>query len=117
MEEGAVEISSSSRRSGAEFAEEFFFVHAVLEGFAAVDEDYGDFVGIEAADFGVGVYVNFTPVKAAALLEFDEALLDDFAEMTALAGIDDDLPSRIHRREFSSLRPSYQGTESVSRRA
>ena len=107
MEEGAVEISSSSRRSGAEFAEEFFFVHAVLEGFAAVDEDYGDFVGIEAADFGVGVYVNFTPVKAAALLEFDEALLDDFAEMTSFAGINNDLAGRRHARQCSSSRRGF----------
>ena len=111
MEEGAVEISSSSRRSGAEFAEEFFFVHAVLEGFAAVDEDYGDFVGIEAADFGVGVYVNFTPVKAAALLEFDEALLDDFAEMTSLAGINHDFARLRHSRSLPVPVGGFQDTE------
>jgi hypothetical protein len=31
--------------SAGEFAEEVGFVHTVLEGFAAVDEDDGDFVG------------------------------------------------------------------------
>jgi len=30
-----------------------------LKGFAAVDEDYGDLVGIEAPDFGIGVHVDF----------------------------------------------------------
>jgi hypothetical protein len=107
-------VKSGSR---AELAEEFLFVHAVLEGFATIDEDDGDFVIVEAAYFCAGIYVNFAPVKAPALLKFDEALLDDFAEMTSLAGIDDDFPSLIHRRECSSSELTYQGTEVVSRQA
>jgi hypothetical protein len=75
------------RRSSAQFAQEFLFIHAVLKSFAAVDEDYGDLVRIEASDFGVGVHVDFSPGEAATLVELDDALFDDFAEMTSLAGI------------------------------
>jgi len=58
-----------------------------LKSFVAVDEDYGNLVVIEAPDFGVGVDVDFTPGEAAPLVELDDALFDDFAEMTSLAGI------------------------------
>ena len=78
------------------------FVHAVLESFAAVDEDYGDFVGVEVADFGVGVDVDFAPGEAASFLEFGEALLDDFAEMTSLARIEDDFAWCRHARKCNS---------------
>jgi hypothetical protein len=83
-------LSPHERSLGAQLAEEFLLVHAVLKCLAAVDEDYRDFVVIESPDFGVGVYVDFTPGEAAALVELDDTLLDDFAEMTSLAGIHDD---------------------------
>ena len=54
-------------------------VHAVLKGLAPVNENYRDLVGIEAADLRVGVYVDFPPAEAAALVQLDEALLDDLA--------------------------------------
>jgi len=91
------------RGSSAQFAQEFLFIHAVLEGFAAVDEDYGDLVGIEASDFGVGIHVDFSPGEAATLVQLDDALFDDFAEMTSLAGINEDFPRRRHARECSSF--------------
>jgi hypothetical protein len=75
----------------------------VLKSFAAVDEDYGDLVVIEASDFCVGVYVDFTPGEAATPVELDDALFDDFAEMTSLAGINDDFPRLHHARECISL--------------
>jgi hypothetical protein len=78
-------------------------VHAVLKSFEAVDEDYGDLVVVEASDFGVGVYVDFTPGEAATLVELDDALFDDFTEMTSLAGINDDFPRLRHARECISL--------------
>jgi hypothetical protein len=78
--------------SAGQLPQKFLLVHAVLEGFAAVDEDDGDLVVVEAPEGDVGVDVDFAPVEAAAFVEFDEALLDDFAEMTALAGIDNDFP-------------------------
>jgi len=50
----------------------------------AVDEDNGDLVVILATKVGVGVDIYLAPVEAAALMEFYEALLNDFAEMTPL---------------------------------
>src|ERR1017187_3377347 len=89
--------------SRAQFAQEFLFVHAVLKSFAAVDEDYGDFVVIEASDLGVGVDVDFPPGEAAPLVQLVEALLDDFAEMTSLAGVNDDFTQLRHSKECSSF--------------
>jgi len=93
----------TSTSSSAQFAQEFLLVHAVFKSFAAVDEDYGDLVVIEAPDFGVGVYIDFTPGEAAPLVELDDALFDDFAEMTSLAGINDDFARLRHARECISL--------------
>jgi hypothetical protein len=36
-----------------------------------------------------------------------EALLDDFAEMTSLARINDDFPRLRHLRKFTSLRGGF----------
>ena len=95
--------SRPSPHSSAQFAQEFLLVHAVLESLAAVNENYGDFVVVQATDFSVGVDIDFTPGEAAAAVEFDEALLDDFAEMTSLAGIYDDFPGLRHARQCSSF--------------
>jgi len=85
----------------AEFAEEVGFFHAVFEGFAAVDEDYGDFIGELAAELFVAVYVDVLPGEAAAAVQFGQALFDDFAEMAAFAGVDDDLAEFGHWAEFN----------------
>jgi hypothetical protein len=84
-----------------EFAEEFPLVHAVLEGFAAVDENDGDFIVKLAADFVIGINVDFTPGEAATAGELDQAFLDDFAEMASLAGVNHDLAGVWHGRDFS----------------
>jgi hypothetical protein len=79
----------------------------VLESFAAVDEDYRNLVVIEAPGLGIGVYVDFAPGEAATLLELDDTLFDDFAEMTSLAGINDDLARLHHARQCSSLSAGF----------
>ena len=86
-------------------AEEFSFIHAVLEGFAAVDEDDRDFVGELATELFVGVDDDFLPAEQASAFEFDQAFLDDLAEMAAFAGVDKDLASVSHGRSlaFSAL--------------
>jgi hypothetical protein len=94
----------------------------VLKSLAAIDKDHGDFVVIEAPAFGVGVYVDFTPGEAAPLVELDEALLDDFAEMTSLAGIHHDFPRLRHAGQCSSFgaefpRPGRTEKTDVKRRA
>src|SRR6266446_7373265 len=107
---------TAERSSRAQFAQEFLLIHVVLKSFATVDEDDGDFVCIEAANFGVGVDVNFSPGEAATLVELDDALLDDFAEMTSLAGINEDFPRRRHARECSSLGAGFQQRRGVESR-
>ena len=80
-------------------------VHVVLECFASVDEDDGNFVGVSSADFRIGVYINFAPSEGAVLFEFDEAFLDDLTEVTSLAGVDDDFARTRHTKcESSSFR-------------
>jgi hypothetical protein len=84
---GTAERMLSDEKLAGELAEEFAFVHAVLEGFAAVDEDHGDFVGELATELFVGVDVDFLPPEQAAALELDEAFLYDFAEVAAFARV------------------------------
>jgi hypothetical protein len=91
-------------RLAGEFAEEFPLVHAVLEGFAAVDENDGDFIVKLAADFVIGINVDFTPGEAALAGKLDQAFLDDFAEMASLAGVNHDLAGVRHGRDFSRFR-------------
>jgi hypothetical protein len=97
-------------RLAGEFAEEFAFVHAVFEGFAAIDEYDGDFVGKLAAKLFVGVNVNFSPVKQAASLQLGQAFFDDLAEMATLAGVHEDLAGDVHERECSSFRAIFNQT-------
>jgi hypothetical protein len=78
-------------------------IHAVFKSFVPVDEDDGNLVVIEAPDFGVGIHVDLTPGEAAALVELNETLFDDLAEMTSLARINDDLSSLRHGWECSSF--------------
>jgi hypothetical protein len=68
-------------------AQEFLLVHAVLERFASVNEDHGNFVVKLAAEFVVGVDVDFAPDESSAAGELGETLLNHFAEMTAFAGV------------------------------
>jgi hypothetical protein len=82
--------------SAGEFAEEVGFVHVIFEGFAAIDEDDGDFVGELTAELIVAVDVNVLPGEAAAAVEFGEGLFDDLAEVAAFAGVDHDLAGLGH---------------------
>ena len=78
-------------RLAGQFAQEFLLVHAVFEGFAAVDEYDGNLVGELASKAVIGVNVNLAPFKAAAALQFGQAFLHDLAQMAAPARVDDDL--------------------------
>jgi hypothetical protein len=89
-------LSSWFSDLAGEFAEEFVFVHAVFEGFAAVDEDDWDFVGELAAELLIGVDVNFLPVEAAAAMEFGQRLLDDLTKVAAFAAVENDLTGVGH---------------------
>jgi hypothetical protein len=74
-----------------ELAEELLLVHAVFEGFAAVNKDDRDFVIKLPPELGVSVDVDLAPGEAAAARELSQALFDEFAEVASFAGIDDDL--------------------------
>ena len=68
----------------------------VLEGFIAVDEDDGDFVGELAPELIVGVDVNFLQGEAAAAVEFVQSFFYHFAEMTSFTRVDDDVAGLGH---------------------
>ena len=74
------------------FAEKLLLVHAVLEGFASVDEHDRDLVVILAAEIRVGIDIHVAPFEPALPMKFHEAFLDDFAEMAAFSRIDGDQP-------------------------
>jgi hypothetical protein len=76
--------------------EEFLFVHVILEGLAAVDENHRNFIVELAAEFEVSVDVNFLPDEPSAAGEFGETFLHYFAKVASLAGIDDDVTSIWH---------------------
>jgi hypothetical protein len=85
----------------AKFAKEVGFFHVVFEGFAAVDEDYRDFVGELTAELFVAVDVDVLPGEAASAMQFGQALFDDLAKVAAFAGVDHDLAELGHSAEFS----------------
>jgi hypothetical protein len=101
------------RGSSAQFPQKFLFIHTVLKSFVTINKDYRDFVIVEAPGFSVGVYVHFLPGKTSPLVELDEALFDDFAEMTSLAGINDDFRSLRHASECSSFGAGFPSLASA----
>src|SRR5579862_7559927 len=87
--------------SAGQFAEEFALVHVVFEGLVAVDKYHWDFIGKSAAQFVVAFHVNLSPGKPAAAVQFSQRFLDDLTQVTALAGIDDDLARLRHGRSLA----------------
>jgi hypothetical protein len=79
-------------KSTGELAEKFLLVHTVFKRLATVDKDHRNLIVILAAQTRIRVDIYFAPIEAAAAMEFDKALLNDFAETAALAGVDDDFP-------------------------
>jgi hypothetical protein len=60
-------------------AEELLLIHAVLESLMSVDEDDWNLVIKLTPQAFIGVHVDLAPLKAAAAVEFDEALLHHLA--------------------------------------
>jgi hypothetical protein len=77
------------RSAGVEDAEEVGFVQVVLEGFLAVDEDYGDFVVVAGDQGWVGVYVDLCQSEGGFCARAEEGLLDLVAEVAVGAGVED----------------------------
>jgi hypothetical protein len=78
-------------------------IHAVFEGFAAVDEDDGDLVGELAAELVVGVDVDFLPGEAATAMEFGEGFFDDLAKVAAFASVEHDLAGLGHAASLAEF--------------
>lgn len=72
----------------------------ILEGLAAVDEHYGNFIIELPAKFEIGVDVNFAPGKTSSARKLNQALLHHFAEMASFAGVDNDVARICHGRGF-----------------
>ncbi len=68
-----------------QLAQKFPFVHAVLEGFAAVDEHDWNFIIELSPQFVIAIYIHFLPRESAAARELHKALLHHFAKVTPLA--------------------------------
>jgi hypothetical protein len=79
-----------------ELAEEFLLVHAVLEGFAPVDEDDWNFIVELAAQFVIGVDVDLVPGETAAARKFAEALFHHFTQVASFARVDDNTAEIWH---------------------
>jgi len=58
--------------------QKLLLVHVVLEGFAAIDEDHGDFVVVLAAKVGIGIDIDFLPGEAASAGELRQAFFYNF---------------------------------------
>ena len=103
----AIEETRKPKRLAGELAEEFALVHVVLEGFAAVDKDDGNFVGELAAELFVGVDIDFLPAKKTSPLELHQALFDNLTKMTALASVNEDVASFGHWRSLAIFPPNF----------
>ena len=75
--------------SPSESPKELGWVHSVLEGLPSVDEDYGNFFVVLLPEFGVLIDVDFAPGEVVTRLEFCKLLFDDFAEVAAIARVDE----------------------------
>jgi hypothetical protein len=80
----------------SQLPEEFLLVHVILEGLAAVDENDRNFIVELAAEFEVGVDVDFLPDKPSTAGEFGETFFHYLAKVASLAGIYDDVTSIWH---------------------
>ena len=77
--------------------QELLLVHSVLECLAAVDENYGDFVVELTAQLFIPVDVNLSPYETASPGQLHDALFHDFTQVTALAGVNQDLARYVHQ--------------------
>jgi hypothetical protein len=95
---------SRERILAYELAQKLLLIHVILEGLAAINEDYWNLVIVLAAKVGVGVNVNLAPGKTAAAGKLGEALFHDFAKMTSLARINDNVSRLRHCAEILARR-------------
>lgn len=105
-------------------AQEFTLIHAVLESFATVNEDYRDFVGELTAQQFVGIDIDFLPAEQPPTLQLYQAFLHNLAKMASFAGVNEDLAGVGHCRSvavsghfstYSNVKNSEKGLEHTQR--
>jgi hypothetical protein len=84
----------------SQLSEEFLLVHAVLERFAAIDEDDRDFVVELAAKIGVRIDVDVVPGESSAPRKLGQALFHHFTQVASFAGINHDVAELWHAGRF-----------------
>ena len=86
----------SRKTLAGELPEEFLLIHVILEGLAAIDEHDRNFIIKLAAEFVVGIDIDFVPGKSSAAGEFVKTLLHHFAKVASFARIYDDVTRIWH---------------------
>lgn len=84
-----------------QFSQKFLLGHAVFKGFAAIDKDYGNFVGKLPAQLIIRVHIHFAPGESAAAMHFADRLFHDFAEVTSFTGINHDFAGLRHAHRLA----------------
>jgi hypothetical protein len=105
-------FAANSKRGGlgykcelsCQLAQKLTFVHAVFEGFVAIDEDDRNFVGELTAQLVIRIDINFMPGEPAPPMQFGQGLFDDLAKMTTLSRINYYLAQDGHEAKFSNCR-------------
>jgi hypothetical protein len=110
-------FGATDGRLVGQLAKEFALVHAVLESFAAIDEDHGNFIGELAAQFFVRVNVNFPPSEAGLALQFDQAFFDDLAKVTTFARVNYNFARLRHGGSLAVLVRIFPLSASIPRLA
>ena len=90
-----------------QFPQELVLIHAVLEGFAAVDENYGDFVVKLAPQLVVGVNVDLLPGKTSPAVQLRESFLHDLAKMASLARVQTNLAGLGHAASVPTVHSQF----------
>jgi len=91
---------SGKARLASQSSQEFLLVHAVFEGFAAVDENDRNFIVELAAKIGVRINIDLLPGESSTSRKLKQTLFYDFTQMAAFAGIDNDAARLWHAGEI-----------------
>jgi hypothetical protein len=77
----------TSCRLADQSPEKFPLIHAVLEGFVAIDEHDRNLIVELPAQFTVAIDIDFMPGKSTAARKLRETLFDHFAKVASLARV------------------------------
>jgi len=93
-------------------AQKLALVHAILEGFPAIDKNDRHFVVELAAKLGVAIDIYFLPFESAAPRQLRETFFHHLAQMASFARVNNDLTGEIHDLD-SSVPRTVDSTEKL----